>query len=83
MGTFLLVLIFLIVGYGSSILGCWMLDSDIGWIFGAVIGLLVVVLFAYSEIKSRLDTVISNQNEMKKSLELKQNNKTDGADKAE
>lgn len=83
MGTFLLVLIFLIVGYGSSILGCWMLDSDIGWIFGAVIGLLVVVLFAYSEIKSRLDTVISNQNEMKKSLELKQDDKTDGADKAE
>lgn len=83
MGTFLLVLIFLIVGYGSSILGCWTLDSDIGWIFGAVIGLLVVVLFAYSEIKSRLDTVISNQNEMKKLLELKQDDKTDGADKAE
>lgn len=83
MGTFLLVLIFLIVGYGSSILGCWMFDSDIGWIFGAVIGLLVVVLFAYSEIKSRLDTVISNQNEMKKSLELKQDDKTDGADKTE
>lgn len=83
MSTFLLFVIFLLLSYGASALFGLIGGGEISYAVGAVIGLAIIVLIAYSEIKSRLDTVISNQNEMKKSLEPKQDEKTDGADKTE